>query len=108
MSYYRKPAMISFALMILAICMVVAYFNGFGHGVTAQQTNTYSMVGYVVDVDRSQDCISLENTTGDIYCWNSAEAWQINDIVAMTMNDMGTNDVTDDQILDMTLAWTAE
>lgn len=108
MNCYRKPMIISFALMVLALCMMVAYSNGYGHGAAMKQSSTYAMAGYVVEVDESLDQIAIENTAGEIYIWGSAKWWQVNDIVAITMDSMGTSDITDDQILDISLVCAAE
>ena len=105
MNYYKKPMIISLVMMIVAIMMVVVFCHGFNHGVTATRSSMYSMVGYIVEVNRDEDYSAIENTAGDIFLWESAEWWQIGDIVAMTMDDHGTLDVEDDEILDMTLAY---
>lgn len=108
MNYYRRPMIITSVLMVVSIFLVICFSNGYSHGSTMTRSQMYSMVGEVIEVNRSEDYIAIENTAGDIYRWTSAEWWQIGDIIAMTMDDMGTDDVTDDEILDMSLAWAAE
>jgi len=102
MNYYRKPAIITFALMIVAIMMVITFCHGYNHS----RSHLYTMTGYVVDI--TDDCIAIENTAGEIYEWETHESWVIGDIIAMSMDDMGTIDMTDDVILDMTLALAAD
>lgn len=76
---------------IMAISLVLALFSCF-----------YPLCGIVVDVNYSDDCITIEDFNGNLWVWEGAEDWCVNDIAAMIMYDNGTEHIYDDVIISIT------
>ena len=61
----------------------------------------YQLSGRVIDVNRWDDTITIEDTSRHLWDWYGAEDWEYGDIVAMIMDDEGTEIIWDDTILEL-------
>lgn len=59
----------------------------------------YPQTMTVVQVDIATDTVTCEDATGNLWQFKGVEDWQVNDIVSMIMNDNGTEEVFDDEIV---------
>lgn len=66
--------------------------------ISANTGKEYPQTFIVSDIDTEADIIYLETFSGMVYTWKGVEDWQIKDIAAATMNDNGTETITDDTI----------
>lgn len=68
-------------------------------GPAALVTEDYAATGIVVETDDTTDTVTVEDFTGNRWCFLGVEDWMPGDICSMVMNDNGTPDITDDIIL---------
>ena len=82
------------ALIACAICICFG-FLAVGHTPTVE--NEYPLSTVVVSVEN--DVVTVEDFNGNLWEFESAEDWAEGDICAMIMNDCGTEEIHDDEIL---------
>ena len=59
----------------------------------------YPTSGVVTEVNYDTDLVTVELQSGHLYQFYGAEDWVEGDIAAMIMNDLGTPEVYDDEII---------
>lgn len=61
----------------------------------------YSKSAVVVGLDYTADVVTVEDSTGNLWTFEGVEDYDLNDRVALTMSDNGTDwDVKDDRIIE--------
>lgn len=60
----------------------------------------YPSMGRVIDVNRWDDTVTVEDPSGNLWEWYGAEDWEYGDLVALLMDDEGTEIIWDDTILE--------
>lgn len=64
------------------------------------EAGVYARVGIIIEVDESEDIITIEDAVGFIWQYEGVEDFAIGDIVGMVMLDIeGTESILDDVIL---------
>jgi len=53
----------------------------------------------VVQIDEATDTVTCEDATGNLWQFKGVEDWCVDDIAAMIMNDNGTAEISDDEII---------
>lgn len=81
-----------FAIMMLVMCVMVA------HG----EEQYYALVGVVVELDTRENIVYVEDYNGNIWCFDGCEDWAIGDIAGMVMDTMGTENIYDDIMINVT------
>lgn len=92
-------------LFLVAILFSVALFDVFvsepkesdEHQLKA---NLYPASMIVTYVNYEEDTVTLEDFNGQRWVFYGAEDWIVNDICACIMNDMGTDVIYDDEIIE--------
>lgn len=79
----------AFALLLMGIAVFTV----------ESKHNVYALSGVVVDVNEEEDAVIFEDFNGNLWEFDGAEDWMINDICACVMNDKGTLNIYDDCIL---------
>ena len=75
--------------------------------ITEQVNNYYALTAQVVKIDRTQDIVTVEDSVGNLWEFYGVEDWEIGDCASMIMNDMGTDRIYDDEIVNVRYAaWT--
>lgn len=75
--------------------------------ITEQVNNYYALTAQVVEIDRTQDIVTVEDSVGNLWEFYDAEDWKIGDCASMVMDDMGTDRIYDDEIVSAQYAaWT--
>lgn len=90
----RKILFLSLALFLLSILIAESEISG----------NLYPLAGTVVEVNRPEDTVTVQDGAGNLWRFDGAEDWQPGDLAALLMNDCGTEDVRDDVILQVRYA----
>lgn len=80
------------AAMMFVMCVMVA------HG----EEQYYALVGVVVELDTYENIVYVEDFNGNIWCFDECEDWNIGDIAGMVMDTMGTENIYDDTIVNVT------
>ena len=62
-----------------------------------QQKHLYPLSTTVTEI--KNDTVTVEDTNGNLWSFNGAEDWEINDTCALIMNDNNTKDICDDVII---------
>ena len=78
---------------ILVIAMTAMFITGCG------KSSTYAVTTKVVEVDAAKDTVTVETFTGHLFEFYCSEDWQVGDCCTATMNDNGTAEITDDEII---------
>lgn len=80
------------AALFFTMCLIV---NAQAEG----QNGLYPTAGIVHNVDYFADMIYIVTFDGQEWAYEGAEDWAIGDIIAMLMDDMGTELIYDDEIV---------
>lgn len=62
-----------------------------------QQKHLYPLTTTVAEINN--DTVTVEDSNGNLWSFNGAEDWEINDSCALIMNDNNTKDIRDDVII---------
>lgn len=62
---------------------------------------TYPLCATITYVDESADCFVAEDFNGNMWSFTGVEDWMVGDIMAMTMDDNGTDNIADDTVRDV-------
>lgn len=62
-----------------------------------QISHLYPLSTTVTQIEN--DTVTVEDTTGNLWSFNGAEDWEINDTCALIMDDNSTKDIHDDVII---------
>lgn len=62
-----------------------------------QQKHLYPLSTTVMEINN--DTVTVEDLNGNLWSFNGAEDWEINDSCALIMNDNNTKDIHDDTII---------
>lgn len=64
-------------------------------------SNIYQTTGIVTEIDKVNDVVTVTNFEGEQFQFEEVEDWLIGDIAQMVMYDNGTEEVEDDEIIDV-------
>lgn len=67
----------------------------------SKPSNLYPATMKVIDIDESDDLVTVETATGFTYGFYGAQDLYNNDLVSLIMDDNGTEVITDDKIVDV-------
>lgn len=74
---------------------------------TEQVNNYYALTAQVVETNRTQDVVTVKDSTGNLWEFYGVEDWEIGDCASMVMDDMGTDRIYDDEVVNVRYAaWT--
>jgi hypothetical protein len=85
--------------MIIAIIIIITFINVKTLNCinSDNKNNYYPLVATVIEIN--DDTVMIEDNNGEVWEFESAEDWQINDICSCIMNDNGTQKIYDDEIV---------
>ena len=61
--------------------------------------NLYPITGIVTEVDKKNDIVTIKDFNGNLWEFKGCEDWEENDICSCIMNDKGTENIKDDEII---------
>lgn len=85
--------MFFFSFLFIAIGLICGIFLGDNSKKEYPQTMT------VVQIDIATDTVTCEDLTGNLWQFKGVEDWQEGDTVSMIMNNKGTEEIFDDEII---------
>lgn len=97
-----------YGILYVAMIIILVYYLVFpeitqekGEKEFTQQSASdyYALTCKVVEIDRSKDVVTIEDSTGHRWEFYGVEDWEINDCVSAIMNDCGTTSIFDDEIV---------
>lgn len=62
-------------------------------------SKTYGLTTVVVDVSKANDKVTCQDCNGNLWQFEGVEDWCVNDIATFIMDDMGTEEINDDEIV---------
>lgn len=97
-----------YAVLHVAMIIILVYYLVFP-SVTQEKrekefiqqnaSDYYALTCKVVEIDKSKDIVTMEDSTGHRWEFYGAEDWEISDCVSAIMNDRGTASILDDEIV---------
>ena len=90
----KKIAMVIIMALILSIGVAYA--------------DIYPTTVIIREIDYLNDLVICEDYNGNEWIFEGVEDWDIDDMVSMIMNDMGTEEIEDDEIIMMRYSGYAE
>lgn len=66
----------------------------------APKFHTYTKQGLVIEIDRLADVVACEDGEGNVWEFFGCEGWELGDIVNLEFNDLGTDTIYDDEIVE--------
>lgn len=88
-------------VIIMALLAHACYLEGKHAGADEMMSHIYPMSGIVTEVNRQEDRVVVTDSTGNEWEFDGAEDWRTGDIAAMIMEDNGTEEIYDDEIIDV-------
>ena len=65
----------------------------------ATTTRTYTRMAQVVEIDTINDTVVCADSTGEAWEFYGVEDWQEGDFIVLTMDNNGTKNIYDDEII---------
>lgn len=62
---------------------------------------TYPLCATITYIDEEADAFVAEDFNGNMWSFTGVEDWMVGDIMAMTMDDNGTDNIEDDTVRDI-------
>lgn len=91
-----------FTLGVLAMVIVPLVFNVLNTNAKPIRSKEYPQTMVVTYINEYTDYVQIETATGYTYGFWGIEDYEVDDVVAVTMNDNATeNDITDDKIVEV-------
>lgn len=101
----NKAAAAAVTNVVIVIIMVLlthaCYLKGKHTGADEIMSHIYPMSGIVTEVNRQEDRVVVTDSIGNEWEFDGAEDWHTGDIAAMIMEDNGTEEIYDDEIIDV-------
>ena len=83
------------------VALLIALFITIGAKAdTIDKENIYNKCMVITNLDYQTDIVTCETSTGFIFEFYGCEDYLINDIIICTMNNKGTKEIFDDEIID--------
>ena len=81
-------------LIMAGMVFTVAAFSS-----RIEPSRVYSLATVVTAIDESEDVVTVTDFNGDEWGFAGVDDWLVGDICALTMDNMGTDPIIDDEII---------
>lgn len=95
-------------IVVLSLSVTACYADALKNAVDEFSSHIYPSCGIVVEVNYEEDYIVIEDFYGNAWIFEGVEDWIEGDIVAVIMDDNGTEQIEDDIIIDIRYCGTME
>jgi len=85
--------------LIALINALIALLTAFVGTLSKPVGNEYALTTQVVQVDYENDVVVCQDFNGNLWEFEGCEDWMYGDIASLVMNDMGTPEIYDDEIV---------
>ena len=85
--------------LIALINALIALLTAFVGTLSKPVGNEYALTTQVVQVDYENDVVVCQDFNGNLWEFSGCEDWMYGDIASLVMNDMGTPEIYDDEIV---------
>ena len=83
----------------LILFMLITLISDNAKATTTPSNNYYALSTTVTDVDYESDTVTVTDHNGNEWQFSGCEDWMIGDGCALVMNNMGTEIIYDDEIV---------
>lgn len=87
---------------IFCVVVIALGICAFGMSFKSPRANCYALTCEVVEVDNDNDVVTLVDANGNTWEWEGVDDWKIGDCASLLMDNNGTGQIADDEILSMT------
>lgn len=101
MHFRTKNAIILFFGIALLIIVALSVTSCDTQPTVAHE---YPAVSIVNEIDNDTDLVFCTDYNGNVWCFSGVEDWFYGDVVAMLVNDNGTEEIFDDKIISVRYA----
>lgn len=99
----NKAAAVTNVIIVIIMTLLAhaCYLKGKHAGADEMMSHIYPMSGIVTEINRQEDRVIVTDNIGNEWEFDGAEDWHTGDIAAMIMEDNGTEEIYDDEIIDI-------
>ena len=93
------------AKTIIGLAAIFVASNLFSTAVihaTKPKHHYYANTAVVTEVDKANNLVTVEDCNGNVWQFTETEDWEFADTCSMLMDSKGTQDITDDEIIQVT------
>lgn len=90
-----KKAVIILTIIVIVSMLLVSYLFA------PRPAEMYAKSGVITLVDRTEDRVCFTDRMGEVWEFESADDWEIDDHVACVMSDNGTDEIYDDIVINV-------
>lgn len=98
----KKNSLHDFGVLLVGTIIFVIVLFGFlsYFGVLKlDNTNQYALTTVVSKIDTENDAVVCYDAAGNSWVFHGIEDWEVGDVCSMLMNDKGTAEIYDDEIV---------
>ena len=98
----KKNSLHDFGVLLVGTLIFVIVLFGFlsYFGIIKwDNTNQYALTTVVSKLDTENDAVVCYDATGNSWVFHGIEDWEVGDVCSMLMNDKGTVEIYDDEIV---------
>lgn len=88
----RTGNIVAFTLAVIAFIIVVT-------ACIVKPKESYAMCAVVVEISAGNDTVTIKDYNGNLWQFIGTENWAVGDVCACVMNDNGTAEIKDDEII---------
>lgn len=92
-----KSVLIFGCLVAAAGCII--HFSGCAEQNKKVESKCYPLVAFVTEINTNENLISVTDSSGQIWQFSDSSNWRNGDVCSMIMNDNGTENIFDDEIV---------
>lgn len=86
---------------IAAVAGFIIHFSGCTIQKEENKTKNYPLTTIVTEVNEETNVVSITDSKGFVWQFYGVEDWEKEDICSVIMNDNGTEDIFDDEIIEV-------
>ena len=95
-----KNVLIVVLIAVLCVCAFAGWMiETVATGILYATGAEYAKAAIVTSVDRAADAVTFEDCNGNLWEWEGVEDWAVGDGAALLMNNHGTKNIYDDEII---------
>lgn len=96
-------------IVLVSVIAVLTIINFYKVNSIVKESNFYPMTAKIIEIDRMEDIVTVEDSTGNVWEFYGVEDFEKGDCVSMIMNNKDTESIFDDEIINVKYsAWDLE
>lgn len=92
-----KGVLIFGCLAVAAGCII--HFSGCTEQNKKVESEYYPLTAFVTEINANENLISVTDNNGQVWQFDDSSDWRNGDICSMIMNDNGTENIFDDEVV---------